>query len=136
MGGAGPGGLPSSAPFVTDPTPVKHSITGIQRRLFPKHTPTGMWVAEVWLEWDICTGSTMYRQRFVHRDEALTAVRRAAQKLDWLLPDQDFGIKYGVRESVEADTGNEIWCAVMPGSPDYCGEHWQAHPLNQKCNSA
>jgi hypothetical protein len=52
----------------------------------PRVKTKGEWVAEVWLEWPICRGSTMYRQRFRFRWMARLAVRFHALLLDAHLP--------------------------------------------------
>jgi hypothetical protein len=105
------------------------------RRLFgrPAHSPKGPWVAEAWLEWDICPGSTLYRERFDTRENAAWAAKAWAKELDWRLPHRDdMGIKWGVRKACEFDTERAIWSPYMPGTRNYCGEHRNSHPLNQK----
>ena len=74
----------------------------------PVHKPDGIWVAEAWLVWGICTGSTMYRERFDSNKDAAWAAKRAAKKLDWWLPQgENFGIRYGVRKVT-------TWISVVP----------------------
>lgn len=101
-------------------------------------------VAEVWLEWPLCRGSTLYRQRFVDDASAERAARRAAQILDDVLPkhyadtdssgnrillEHEYGIYWGVRPALAGDTTGRIWSPVLPGRSDYRGEHARAHPL-------
>ena len=108
----------------------------IAKSLLPKklvHVPDGEWVAEAWLVWDICTGSTMYRERFNTKEEAHEAAKKNAAKLDrWTPSHQNFGISYGVRKANKFDNEHSIWSWALPGEPDYSGEYWQAHPLNQR----
>lgn len=110
----------------------------------------GNWVAECWLEWEICTGSTLYRSRFSTPSAAAAAVRRRARMLDWLLPrmyvceyssgrkyleEYGFEIRYGVRPLSPEELKNgvrEIWSPQMPGTAGDRGEHRQAHPLSLK----
>jgi hypothetical protein len=103
------------------------------KRLFgvPVSTPDGRWVAEAWLEWEICRGSTLYRERFDRPDAAAKAARRAAGSLDFHLPKGDFGIQWGVRLACENDTERRIWSPYMPGSRNCRGEHRNSHPLQQ-----
>ena len=103
------------------------------KRLFkvPIHNPEGVWVAEAWLEWEICTGSTLYRERFDIKEDAAKAARKAAASLDFYLRDGDFGISWGVREACDKDTGRRIWSPYMPGSKNSRSEHRLAHPLHQ-----
>lgn len=105
-----------------------------------KERETGPYVAEVWLEWPICRGSTMYRQRFKSRRAAYLAVRLHAMLLDWHLPryywdtdwvgralqlKHDYGIYYGVRK-LNADeleeAVNPVWSTVLPGHTEYQGQ--------------
>ena len=107
------------------------------------------YVAEVWLEWDICRGSTMYRATAKTRHGAWLKAKIAAMKLDFLLPkfywDTDwsgrrcryayeFGIHFGVRPLTDQEQQHgirAIWTTVMPGSREFAGEHASAHPWNE-----
>ena len=104
----------------------------------------GPFVAEVWLEWEVCRGSTLYRQRFVNEKSAERAVRKAAAKLDRVLPkhygdtdwsgrrvvyEYEYGIHFGVRPANEHDSTRRIWSPALPGTQSYAGEHATAHPL-------
>lgn len=110
----------------------------------PGVKPDGTYVAEVWLEWPICTGSTLYRQRFSSYESATNAVRVAAKLLDECLPrkyrdtdylgrsiylDYDYGIHFRVRQATPSDTTDEIWSPNLPGHREFNGEHASAHPL-------
>lgn len=103
-------------------------------------------VAEVWLEWEICTGSTMFRAAFSSAKRAERAARLAAKLLDLVLPraypaeyssgrryyeTYNFEIRWGVRAptGMESERGvSRIWTTVMPGSSSHQGEHASAHP--------
>lgn len=107
------------------------------------------YVAEVWLEWPICRGSTMYRASARYKKLAWLKAKLAAVLLDVVLPrfywDTDwsgrrcryayeYGIQFGVRkvtEQEERDGVHAFWTASMPGSRNFGGEHSLAHPLNQ-----
>jgi len=96
----------------------------------PIPDPSGAWVAEAWLEWEICRGSTLYRERFATIKDAERAARRGARCLDYFLPPAEgMGIKWGVRRACEADGNHGIWSPYMPGSKHYSGEHATVHPL-------
>lgn len=106
----------------------------------------GDFVAEVWLEWLTCRGSTMYRGRFATAARAEAHVRGAARLLDTFLPksylledwsgkpyreDYDFGIHFGVRPLTthEREHGvSEFLTTRMPGHRGHQGEHRCAHP--------
>lgn len=108
---------------------------------------TGPWVAEVWLEWPICRGSTMYRGRFASKERAIKEMLKRAAHLDAVLPHTypaeysngrryretyDYGIYYGVRELTEAERQRGVtlvWTDVLPGNQDHKGEHSSAHPF-------
>lgn len=106
----------------------------------------GTYVAEVWLEWSLCRGSTVYRQRFKTMKQAAFFVRMYARLIDYMLPkgfvtkgrngrplyvSNDMGIKYGVREmSVQEQASfSVIWSPCMPGERGFSGEHASAHPV-------
>jgi hypothetical protein len=112
----------------------------------PRSKKNGDWVAEVWLEWEICRGSTMYRQRFRFRWTAYLAVRLRALMLDLRLPTRyldtdwsgnycvfryEYAIHYGVRRLAgsERERFHAIWSTELPGTKGYRGEHASAHPL-------
>lgn len=103
-------------------------------------------VAEVWLEWSLGRGSTMYRQRFATQKRAYLYVRVYAWALDLMLPRHysstdrygrrialrhDMSIMYGVRLATDAEKKDfqTIWSPGMPGTPAYSGEHADFHPL-------
>ena len=106
----------------------------------------GDFVAEVWLEWPLCRGSTMYRGRFATAARAETYVRSAARLLDTWLPktyraedclgrpyreDYEYGIQFGVRALTphEREHGvSEFLTTRMPGQRGHQGEHRCAHP--------
>lgn len=107
---------------------------------------SGNYVAEVWLEWPICRGSTLYRQRFESQAKAERYARRAAALLDAILPTHwrstdylerpcrekyDYGIYFGVRDIApsEMQSFSAIWSPQLPGHKGYDGEHASAHPL-------
>lgn len=110
----------------------------------------GEHVVEVWLEWPLCTGSTLYRQRFRSRWMARLAMRAHALQLDLVLPTHwrttdwsgrpymeryDYGIRYGLRQPTpqEREVGvPSIWTCEMPGHKNHAGEHREAHPLLQQ----
>jgi hypothetical protein len=111
----------------------------------PRKVGRGDYVAEVWLEWDICRGSTLYRQRFAYEWQAALFAKLYAMQLDYVLPTHwrttdyhgrlcwekyEYGIKFGVRQVTphERDNFQLIWSPVMPGHKDYAGEHATAHP--------
>lgn len=114
----------------------------------PEKEGVGDYVAEVWLEWEISSGSTLYRQRFPDTKSAERAVRRAAKELDAILPTHyrvdsyngrpqwekhGFQIQFGVRDiqAQEKENFNVIWSPYMPGERKYTGEHAAAHPMLQ-----
>ncbi len=120
-----------------------HQVYGFDMKP-PGQKDDGPFVAEVWLEWEICRGSTLYRQRFSSERAAARAVRRAAEVLDNTLPrfyyDSDwsgrrirypheFEIRFGVRRANEHDTTATIWSPELPGHREFTGEHSSAHPL-------
>ncbi len=106
------------------------------------------YVAEVWLEWPICRGSTLYRASFRWRWWAIAMMRYHALKLDWILPTHyrasdwsgraylerhEYGIFYGLRQPTDFEQVHgvtSVWSPVMPGYSGYSGEHASAHPLN------
>lgn len=114
----------------------------------------GDFVAEVWLEWPICRGSTMYRGRFATAARAEAHVRSAARLLDTWLPktylaedyfgrpyreDYEFGIRFGVRTltSHEREQGvSEFLTTRMPGHRGHQGEHRCAHPSLREPDTA
>ncbi len=116
--------------------------------LKPRKNRRGDWVAEVWLEWEVCRGSTMYRQRFRFRWTAHLSVRLRAILLDGVLPrfyrdtdwsgrpkmyEYEYGIHYGVRKLVEGEgqSFQPIWTDVLTGHRDHRGEHATAHPFER-----
>jgi hypothetical protein len=107
---------------------------------FPKRKSSGDWVAEVWLDWEICAGSTMYRQRFKTQFGAYLAVRARAFALDYLLPqvywdtdwsgnpirlEHEYSIRYGVRSlsAMEREAFNTVYSTVLPGEKGCTAEH-------------
>jgi hypothetical protein len=109
---------------------------------------TGSFIAECWLEWEICTGSTMYRAAFKSEEAAAAAAKRHAALLDALLPTHYqaefssgrrymekycFEIRWGVRPLTahEKEHGvHTLWTTIMPGTRGHAGEHASAHPLS------
>lgn len=107
------------------------------------------YVAEVWLEYEICRGSTMYRATAKTERGAMMKAKIAAMKLDLLLPkfywDTDwggrpcryayeFGIRYGVRqlsEREEKEGVTALFSSSLPGTRRFTGEHASAHPLGE-----
>jgi hypothetical protein len=96
----------------------------------PANTSPGF-VAEVWLAWPVCRGSTMYRVQARTKHGACLKAKIAALKVDWLLPrsyldtdwsgrpcryEYEFGIHYGVRE-LSARERTEGVQAFTGGSP-------------------
>ena len=117
-----------------------------QRIFAPRKTGSGDFVAEVWLEWPLCRGSTLYRQRFAHQWQAAVFAKLYAMLLDWVLPTYwrttdylgrpcreryDYGIYFGVRAATaeEAQSFAPLWTTTLPGHAGHAGEHAQAHPL-------
>lgn len=113
----------------------------------PKANKAGPYVAEVWLEWEVCRGSTMYRQCFRWKLLAALNAKLHAMLLDGMLPshyvDRDwsgrpcwyryeYGIMFGVRKLTagEAKDGmHAVWTTELPGRAGHAGEHAQSHPL-------
>lgn len=105
-------------------------------------------VVEVWLEWEVCRGSTMYRATANTRWMAWLKVRLAAALLDFLLPRRyrdtdwsgrpctyryEYGIHYGVRKPTEHEAKHGVqprWSYILPGHKGFSGEHSSAHPLD------
>ena len=119
-----------------------------QNVLHPRQSNQGDFVAEVWLEWDICRGSTMYRQRFATEKSAARFVKLYAWVLDFMLPKgymstdyvgrpkvyaHEFDIRFGVRKLVDGEGINfhPIWTTTMPGYSGHRGEPAQAHPFDR-----
>lgn len=92
----------------------------------------GQWVAEAWLEWPICSGSTLYRAAFNDEEEARAAAKNRAAYLDKVLPAYytievagggvmreayGYGIHWAVRErSLEEQQGLvKVWSPHLPG---------------------
>lgn len=118
------------------------------RKRRPK--PSGRYVAEVWLEWEVCRGSTLYRQRFRSRTAAWLFVRWHALSLDLHLPryywDTDwsgrrvryayeYGLFWGVRKATSEEMHHgvsAIWSPALPGTKAYRGEHASAHPWERE----
>jgi len=106
-------------------------------------------VAEVWLDWGVGRGSTMYRSSARSQRIAGLKVKLAALVLNLVLPTfywgpsrtgrpvrykHDFTICFGVRQptALEVQDGvKSIWTASMPGSAGFAGEPAAAHPWNQ-----
>jgi hypothetical protein len=84
-------------------------------------------VAEVWLEWPICRGATMFRASARTQARALVKAKLRAKLLDLL-----FGILYGVRKPTaqEQQVGVvPIWTTVLPGYKGHAGENARSHPV-------
>jgi hypothetical protein len=104
-------------------------------------------VAEVWLEWPICRGATMFRATARTQARALVKAKLRAKLLDLVLPktypgedwsgrpvrySYDFGILYGVRKPTaqEQEVGVvPIWTTVLPGYKGHAGENARSHPV-------
>lgn len=117
-------------------------------------TPDGEHVAEVWLEWPICTGSTMFRAAFPTAADAEAAARYHAKLLDSYLPTHypatyscgkryfesyDYGIAWGVRarKGVELTEGVAcIFSRKLPGTDGATSEHREAHPGTADLNGS
>jgi len=113
-----------------------------------------VWVAECWLEWPVCRGSTLYRRSFKSARAAERSARRRAWLLDMLLPSHyraeyssgrpymesyDFGIKWGVRMATSEESAkgvDRIWAPTLPGSNDFSGEHALGHPMQSQSDAA
>lgn len=115
--------------------------------LSPKSKSSGEWVAEVWLEWEIVRGSTMYRQRFRTKFGAWLFSKIYALFLDAYLPTgywettrggtpyvekYEFGIFYGIRKMYlgESTKFRKVFSPFMPGDKRSTSEHYSAHPMN------
>jgi hypothetical protein len=98
----------------------------------PRKPGKGGHIAEVWLEWDVCRGSTLYRQRFQTQWMAALFAKFYAVQLDWVLPTHwrttdycgrpclekyAYGLKFGVRPVSEAEAVEfwSIWSPHLPG---------------------
>jgi hypothetical protein len=110
-------------------------------------------VAEVWLDWGIGRGSTMYRSTAKSQRLAALKAKVATLLLDLLLPkffwgpsragrpvrySHDFCIRYGVRQATaleQKDGVTAIWTCSMPGSPGFSGESAAAHPWTKDANA-
>lgn len=107
----------------------------------------GPFVAEVWLDWEICRGSTMYRQSFRSKRMAALFAKFYAVMLDASLPKlyrvddesdegpryerHQFEILFGVRTLVDGEVKRftPVFTTTMPGYAGFNGEHRDAHPL-------
>jgi hypothetical protein len=102
------------------------------------------YVAEVWLEWEICRGSTMVRRKFKHLWTAALFAKIAAMIVDFHLPSYyraeysdgepylekyGFEIHYGIRQLGENEIYCPVWSLVMPGNRRSTAEHREAHPF-------
>lgn len=112
------------------------------------------WVAEVWLEWPLCRGSTLYRSSFRWRWLAMLSARWHAWRLDTELPrgwrdidylgrpywePYEFGVYWGVRRPTPRERrfgAYSIWSPKLPGHKGYRGEHPSAHPWVCRCDDA
>jgi len=115
-----------------------------------KQESLGPYVAEVWLDWEICRGSTLYRQSFHSKRMALLFAKVYAVMLDASLPKlyrvddseegcpcfehYNFEIKFGVRSMLESEASRftPFFTSTMPGFAGFAGEHREAHPLLAK----
>lgn len=111
-------------------------------------------VAEVWLDWGIGRGSTMYRGAAGSLRAAGLKAKLATLLLNLILPTfywgtsrtgrlvrykHDFSICYGVRPLTTLETNEgvkAIWSASMPGSRGFSGEPAEAHPWNKEASAA
>lgn len=104
-------------------------------------------VAEVWLQWPICRGATMFRATARTKKRALVKAKLRAAMLDLLLPRTypgedwsgrrctyryDYGILYGVRKPTEQEKQHGIrpvWTTALPGERGFAGENARLHPV-------
>lgn len=103
-------------------------------------------VAEIWLDWGIGRGSTLYRQRFKTERGAYRAVRLRALLLDWALPTHygatnwsgrryfekhEYALQWGIRQisPQECDEFRQIWSPSLPGDRYFSGEAAAMHPM-------
>jgi hypothetical protein len=104
-------------------------------------------VAEVWLQWPICRGATMFRATARTRARAIVKAKLHAVTLDMILPhtypgedwsgrrvsySYDYGILFGVRELTEQEKlegVKEIWTTKLPGHAGHAGENARLHPV-------
>ncbi len=116
----------------------------------PSRKNKGDFVAEVWLRWEICAGSTLYRQNFRTQRAAIVFAKLYAIILDWLLPTvyltegwngepvenrYEYEICYGVRKMTESERNGafyRIYSRYLPGTNGFSGEHASVHPLIAK----
>jgi hypothetical protein len=108
----------------------------------PKDVPDGEYVAEAFINWEICSGPTLYRARFKTQDEAEFAARGAAWLLDQMLPTgyaardalnrryiepYNFEIKWGLRKGTPAELKpgkfRPVWSPVLRGDPGFSGDY-------------
>ena len=95
----------------------------------PSPRNKGDFVAEVWLKWEICAGSTLYRQNFKTQWVAHIFAKLYAIILDGLLPrvyfsegwgggliknKYEYGISYGVRKMTEAERNGSFYRIYSP----------------------
>jgi len=113
--------------------------------LTPTKAGSGSFIAEIWLKWPVCRGSTLYRQRFRYHWMAHCFAKVYAVALDCFLPTHyrcsdcsgrsymekyDYGIIFGVRKATACEHAEfrPIWSPVLPGHTGFAGEHASAHP--------
>lgn len=110
----------------------------------------GEHIAEVWLEWPICRGSVMYRQRYRWKWMAVADMRLRASMLGLVLPkywlstdnrdrvirvEYPYGISYGIRRPTACEflMGiNSVWSVRLPGQAEHSAEHREGHPILQE----
>ena len=120
--------------------------------LSPTPRRDGAFIAEVWLDWEVTRGSTMYRQTFESELAAQFFAKFYAAALDTILPrgwpTQDwlgrpffdaykFSIKCGVRSLApsEAESGVvAFFCNHMPSTGLSRSEHFFSHPMFAKAD--
>lgn len=107
-----------------------------------KDIPDGEYVAEAFINWELCSGPTLYRARFKSLNEAELAARGAAWLLDQMLPTgyaardwlnrryiepYNFEIKWGVRKGtpkeLKADTFRPVWSPRLSGERGFSGDY-------------
>jgi hypothetical protein len=111
-------------------------------------------VAEVWLDWGIGRGSTMYRSSACSLRLASLKMKLAALVLNLVLPTfywgpsrtgrpvrykHDFTICFGARQlaAIELKDGvKTVWTVSMPGSRGFAGEPAHAHPWTKETSAA
>lgn len=122
-------------------------VFGLNARDHRGPAKDSVWVAEIWLEWPVCRGSTMWRNGFRSKTLAYLVMRLRAWELDMALPRfcrstdylgrpclerYEYGILYGVRKLSPQEAAHgvqRVWTTRLPGHQGHAGEHRDSHPL-------